>query len=155
MWIDLDESLYYRAIWCSHFGPRTQPIKFIHSNPIQVYRTLVRAGLETCLETSEKPLNEVDNLAIYDSHDYKSAYLQVGDSHLSSVVTFINISNYASVPTSMQIQMEKWPKPFFWLYIIYIIHFTNLWIRSLVVFRLMRKREREREREKKKRNKKN
>ena len=43
----------------------------------------MRAGLETCLETSEKPLNEVDNSAIYDSHDYKSAFLQV-DAHLSS-----------------------------------------------------------------------
>ena len=46
----------------------------------------MRAGLETCLETSEKPLNEVDNSAIYDSHDYKSAFLQV-DAHLSSIGT--------------------------------------------------------------------
>ena len=43
----------------------------------QVYRTLVRAGLKVCLETSETPIAEIEKSAIYDSKDYKAAYLQV------------------------------------------------------------------------------
>ena len=43
----------------------------------QVYRTLVRAGLKVCLETSETPIADIEKSAIYDSKDYRAAYLQV------------------------------------------------------------------------------
>ena len=43
----------------------------------QVYRTLVRAGLKVCLETSETPIADIEKSAVYDSKDYRAAYLQV------------------------------------------------------------------------------
>ena len=48
----------------------------------QVYRTLVRAGLQVCLQTSETQLSELEKSVIYDSNDYRAAYLQVGGSGL-------------------------------------------------------------------------
>ncbi len=45
---------------------------------IQVYRTIIRAGLKTCLEVSEIPTSELENSVVYDSNDYRAAYLQVG-----------------------------------------------------------------------------
>jgi hypothetical protein len=42
-----------------------------------VYRLMVKSGLQTCIDTHEADLALTDKNSIYDSDDYKSAFLQV------------------------------------------------------------------------------
>ena len=42
-----------------------------------VYRTMVKSGLEKCIDTHEADLAVTEKNCLYDSDDYASVYLQV------------------------------------------------------------------------------
>lgn len=44
---------------------------------ILAYRCLVRTGFETCRKVAAEDVGEMSKNAVYDSSDYRAAYLQV------------------------------------------------------------------------------